>query len=74
MLSTPGSSVGPVHPSTTSKNIERSLVQSQVGPSPIGSPITFRTGPFAGLTLRVKLEELQKADLGRKYVHHDFFA
>ncbi|OCH91183.1 hypothetical protein OBBRIDRAFT_792583 [Obba rivulosa] len=36
-----------------------------------GGPVTFITGPFAGHTLRLELEELQKADLGRKYARKD---
>ncbi|EMD36851.1 hypothetical protein CERSUDRAFT_123888 [Gelatoporia subvermispora B] len=37
----------------------------------IGGPITFAAGPFAGHTLRAELDELQKADLGRKYARKD---
>lgn len=33
-----------------------------------GQPITFSTGQFAGETVRVELQELQKADSGRKFV------
>lgn len=32
----------------------------------IGRPVTFSEGPFAGMTIRAELIELQKADLGRK--------
>lgn len=38
------------------------------GTSPIGLPVHFVTGQFAGQTIRAELEELQKADLGRKCV------
>ncbi|KAJ8472762.1 hypothetical protein ONZ51_g8299 [Trametes cubensis] len=31
------------------------------------APVTFATGVFARRTIRVQLEEIQKADLGRKY-------
>jgi len=37
------------------------------GTSPIGLPVHFVTGQFAGQTIRAELEELQKADLGRKF-------
>jgi hypothetical protein len=33
---------------------------------PIGQPIQFDTGEFAGQTIRAELQEIQKADLGRK--------
>ncbi|KAF5355205.1 hypothetical protein D9756_005415 [Leucocoprinus leucothites] len=36
-----------------------------------GLPITFITGQFEGNTIRVELEELQKADSGRKYAKVD---
>ena len=32
----------------------------------IGRAVTFHTGPFAHQTIRTQLEELQKAELGRK--------
>ncbi|KAI0340258.1 hypothetical protein BDW22DRAFT_406229 [Trametopsis cervina] len=32
----------------------------------IGRAVAFTDGPFAGITLRAELTELQKADLGRK--------
>lgn len=35
----------------------------------VGQPIRFTTGQFAGCTIRMVLQEIQKADLGRKYVH-----
>lgn len=34
----------------------------------MSAPISFTTGPFAGWTVRGELKELQKADMGRKYV------
>ncbi|KAI0825989.1 velvet factor-domain-containing protein [Irpex lacteus] len=37
----------------------------------IGRPVTFSEGPFAGMTIRAELIELQKADLGRKYARKD---
>ncbi|KZT04936.1 uncharacterized protein LAESUDRAFT_727507 [Laetiporus sulphureus 93-53] len=43
----------------------------RAGPSPIGDPISFTAGQYAGRTLRAELEELQKADLGRKYARKD---
>ncbi|CCM04496.1 uncharacterized protein FIBRA_06676 [Fibroporia radiculosa] len=43
----------------------------RVGPSSISGPFYFVSGQFAGRTLRAELEELQKADLGRKYARKD---
>ncbi|PPQ93803.1 hypothetical protein CVT25_013512 [Psilocybe cyanescens] len=37
----------------------------------IGDPMTFAMGQFAGRTIRVELEELQKAESGRKYAKVD---
>lgn len=37
----------------------------------IGHPIHFLTGQFAGQTIRAELDEIQKADLGRKYARVD---
>ncbi|PPR00981.1 hypothetical protein CVT24_000275 [Panaeolus cyanescens] len=37
----------------------------------IGEPVTFATGQFAKRTVRFALEELQKADSGRKYAKVD---
>ncbi len=34
-----------------------------------GRPIRFLTGQFEGRTIRVELEELQKAESGRKLVY-----
>lgn len=34
----------------------------------IGTPLNFSTGQFSGKHVRAELIELQKADLGRKYV------
>ena len=39
----------------------------------IGRPIHFGDGQFAGQTIRAELHEVQKADLGRKWVLVDFF-
>ncbi|PCH37383.1 hypothetical protein WOLCODRAFT_109788 [Wolfiporia cocos MD-104 SS10] len=41
------------------------------GSSQVGGPVVFREGQYAGRTLRAELEELQKADLGRKYARKD---
>ncbi|KAF8345946.1 velvet factor-domain-containing protein [Amanita rubescens] len=38
---------------------------------PIGSPVTFLSGKFSGKTVRTELQEIQKADLGRKYAKVD---
>ncbi|KAF8633409.1 hypothetical protein AX17_004580 [Amanita inopinata Kibby_2008] len=40
-------------------------------PKPIGSPVTFVSGKFAGMTIRTELHEIQKAKLGRKYAKVD---
>ncbi|KAI0676069.1 velvet factor-domain-containing protein [Trametes maxima] len=37
----------------------------------LGRPITFTSGALAGRTVRVEIEEVQKADLGRKYARKD---
>ncbi|KAF9045547.1 velvet factor, partial [Panaeolus papilionaceus] len=37
----------------------------------VGQPIRFTTGQFAGCTIRMVLQEIQKADLGRKYARVD---
>ncbi|KAF4613129.1 hypothetical protein D9613_011072 [Agrocybe pediades] len=44
------------------QNREKSLV---------GQPIYFATGSYRGLTIRMELHEIQKADLGRKYARVD---
>ncbi|KAI0334573.1 hypothetical protein GY45DRAFT_1242165 [Cubamyces sp. BRFM 1775] len=36
-----------------------------------GQPVTFATGVFARRTIRAEIEEIQKADLGRKYARKD---
>ena len=42
---------------------------SHVQESPaIGDPVSFASGQFAGRTIRFELQELQKAESGRKYV------
>ncbi|KAH9851327.1 velvet factor-domain-containing protein [Lenzites betulinus] len=38
---------------------------------PLGQPTSFTSGPFDGLTVRVELKEIQKADIGRKYASKD---
>lgn len=38
----------------------------------INKPIHFTSGQFAGQTVRAELHEIQKANLGRKYVHPCF--
>ena len=35
----------------------------------IGRAVQFSTGQFAGQTIRMELQEIQKADLGRKSVY-----
>ncbi|EMD36421.1 hypothetical protein CERSUDRAFT_115434 [Gelatoporia subvermispora B] len=41
------------------------------GLSDIDTPVTYTSGPFAGRKIRAQLVEVQKADLGRKYVRKD---
>ncbi|KZT11527.1 uncharacterized protein LAESUDRAFT_275128 [Laetiporus sulphureus 93-53] len=41
------------------------------GRPPIGAHFTFSEGQFAGRTICVELHELQKADVGRKYIFKD---
>ncbi|PCH37377.1 hypothetical protein WOLCODRAFT_109782 [Wolfiporia cocos MD-104 SS10] len=41
------------------------------GSPQIGGPVAFREGQYEGRTLRAELEELQKANLGRKYARKD---
>jgi hypothetical protein len=36
-------------------------------PSNVGQPMYFGSGLFSGKHIRVELQELQQADLGRKY-------
>ncbi|OCH89016.1 hypothetical protein OBBRIDRAFT_836141 [Obba rivulosa] len=43
----------------------------RVGSSSTDVPVTFIAGELAGRTIRGELEELQKADLGRKYARKD---
>lgn len=40
----------------------------QHGTDLIGRAVHFSTGQFAGQTIRMELQEIQKADLGRKLV------
>ncbi|KAI0823339.1 velvet factor-domain-containing protein [Trametes gibbosa] len=37
----------------------------------LGLPVSFISGPLHGLTVRIALEEIQKADIGRKYASKD---
>jgi hypothetical protein len=37
----------------------------------IGKPIHFTGGQFSGRTVRIELQEIQQATLGRKYVSHN---
>jgi hypothetical protein len=39
----------------------------------IGRAVQFSTGQFAGQTIRMELQEIQKADLGRKSVWSPLF-
>ncbi|EMD37762.1 hypothetical protein CERSUDRAFT_94755 [Gelatoporia subvermispora B] len=52
-------------------NMSSNIRAQPVGPSAPDEPITFATGQFAGQTIRAELEELQKADLGRKFARKD---
>ncbi|KAI0642434.1 velvet factor-domain-containing protein [Trametes meyenii] len=42
-------------------------LRPRIVPSHIGDPVSFVTGLFGGHTIRVELEEIQGAELGRKY-------
>ncbi|TFK82175.1 hypothetical protein K466DRAFT_311269 [Polyporus arcularius HHB13444] len=46
-------------------------VPSSAGPTTDGGPISFTHGPFAGKTVRVVADEIQKADAGRKFARKD---
>ena len=62
---------------TDSDSRERGTEQQDQPPSRshaaniIGNPISFVSGQFAGNTVRAELHEIQKADLGRKWVSMD---
>ncbi|KAI0640793.1 velvet factor-domain-containing protein [Trametes meyenii] len=51
------------------------MANAYLRPEPLGSgcgkPVTLSAGPLAGRTVRVELEEIQKADAGRKYGRKD---
>ncbi|KAH9925295.1 velvet factor [Fomitopsis serialis] len=47
------------------------LVVQPQSPLPIGRSVHFVSGPFANRTVRAELDELQKADLGRKCGNRD---
>jgi hypothetical protein len=66
---------GNFHPEHSHPQAESSSTpQEMAGPNNtqsaglIGRPIHFGFGQFAGQTIRAELHEVQKADLGRKYV------
>ena len=63
----------PQQPPPSSSQHSRDRDQSRDPPIPtphrlIGAPLNFSTGQFSGKHVRAELIELQKADLGRKYV------
>jgi hypothetical protein len=58
-------------PSTSQKGNDPS---SQSPLRPIGAPLHFTTGQFTGKHVRAELIELQKADLGRKFVRHSCYS
>ncbi|KAF8909637.1 velvet factor-domain-containing protein [Gymnopilus junonius] len=47
------------------------VLQPKRGAQLIGKPIYFSSGPFQGRTVRMELQEIQKANLGRKYARVD---
>jgi hypothetical protein len=65
----PYSHQDPFQPSTSQQGRERDP-PSQSPHRAIGAPLNFTTGQFTGKHVRAELIELQKADLGRKYVRH----
>ncbi|KAF9526593.1 hypothetical protein CPB83DRAFT_857440 [Crepidotus variabilis] len=61
---------GPHHRQTSGP--DNPLADELVTPAPnIGDRVSFTAGQFAGRTLRFQLEELQKADSGRKKVFNN---
>ncbi|EMD33564.1 hypothetical protein CERSUDRAFT_125868, partial [Gelatoporia subvermispora B] len=48
-----------------------SRIRPGPGTSDIDPVVAYISGPFAGRTIRAQLTEVQKADLGRKYVLKD---
>lgn len=67
----PYSHQDPFQPSTSQQGKDPS---SQSPLRPIGAPLHFTTGQFTGKHVRAELIELQKADLGRKYVRHSCYS
>ncbi|KAI0716214.1 velvet factor-domain-containing protein [Fomitopsis betulina] len=57
--------------SSSSDHVQVSKVRPVESSSTLGRPVRFVGGQFAGRTLRAELNELQKADLGRKYARKD---
>ena len=51
-----------------SERLTPPLLQPRRGSHLIGRPIFFTSGPFQGRTIRMELEEIQQAQLGRKFV------
>lgn len=52
--------------SAISPDEDMMLDSFQPFPATVGQPIVFSFGQFTGSTIRMELNELQKADLGRK--------
>ncbi|PCH38381.1 hypothetical protein WOLCODRAFT_161530 [Wolfiporia cocos MD-104 SS10] len=50
---------------------EENIKVRTVGTAPIGRPIHIVSGQFAGSTIRAELDELQKANVGRKFARKD---
>lgn len=61
-------------PAASSPDFEQSASNNDThhhqshGTDLIGRAVQFSTGQFAGQTIRMELQEIQKADLGRKSV------
>jgi len=63
--SSPPASPTEFHQSASNHNIHH---HQPHGTDLIGRAVHFSTGQFAGQTIRMELQEIQKADLGRKSV------
>ncbi|CAA7259065.1 unnamed protein product [Cyclocybe aegerita] len=59
------------HRQTIGPVIDHTAGLGTQAPTAIGEPVTFSSGQFTGRTLRVELQELQKAESGRKYAKVD---
>ncbi|KAF8161217.1 velvet factor-domain-containing protein [Crassisporium funariophilum] len=61
----------PHHRQTAGASYSQSGTTPRIQERGIGHPMPFTSGQFTGRTIRVELQELQKADSGRKYAKVD---